>query len=144
MILPAKGAGNDERMIDMGDRYVVGFRNKRTDPTIWLYSHWGGSSRHNDIAEAIQAAHGRWGDPSYATRIAISSIVADDWEKETGFGISVGEFAMPDYSDVAIVNWESREVDIVDDNDVSNVRATLSFSDYVGAVISGTLVVVSP
>ena len=125
----------------MGDRFVVGFRETRKSPTMYLYSHWGGSDRHRAIAEAIEAAQPRWGDAPYATRIAVSSIVGHDWERETGFGLSVGTFCMPDYSDVVIVTWDEHRVDIVDDNDVESVRATMSFFDYMHTVVSGSLIV---
>lgn len=116
----------------MGDRYVVGFRATRKDPAIFLYSHWGGSDRHSEVAEAIFAARPRWGDPAYATRIAISQIVGLDWDKETGFGLSAGEIScMPDYTDVAIVTWEEQCVDIVNDNEPDVILTSMSLDEYI-------------
>jgi hypothetical protein len=96
----------------MGDRYVVGFRDTKETPIIWLYSHWGGFNRVNEIAEAIEKAQPRWNDPAYATRIAISSIIGDSWNRETGFGISAGgrDFVGPDYDDVHVITWSDRTV----------------------------------
>jgi len=125
----------------MGDRFVVGFRETKNSPTMYLYSHWGGDERHKTLAEAIDAARPRWGDAAYATRIAVSTIVGNDWERETGFGLSVGSFCMPDYSDVAIVTWDEQRVDVVNDNDVENVLATMSLNDYVHTIVSGSLIV---
>ena len=96
----------------MGDRFVVGFRDTEETPTVWLYSHWGGSDRVELIADAIGKARPRWNDPGYATRIAISRIVGDSWNEELGFGITAGgrDFYQPDYDDVHVVTWSDRTV----------------------------------
>ena len=54
----------------------------------------------------------RWNDPSYATRIAISQIIGDNWNSEYGFGIYTGKEYVGDneYSDVLVVNWKERNV----------------------------------
>jgi len=102
----------------MGDRFVVGFCDTKDTPPVWLYSHWGGSERVETIADAIQKAQPRWTDPSYATRIAISSIIGEDWSRETGFGISAGtqDFfylgLQPDYDDVHLVTWADKTVTV--------------------------------
>jgi len=96
----------------MGDRMVVGFQESSVAPPVWLYSHWGGYSRVEDLAKALEAARPRWSDPAYATRIAMSSIIGESWNQELGFGISagVGNFCMPDYDDVHLVDWSKRTV----------------------------------
>jgi hypothetical protein len=83
----------------MGDRAVIGFKESQNDTApIWLYSHWGGSSQRVDLARALNASRKRWSDSSYATRIAVSHIIADDWSGELNYGLSAGEsFCMPDY-----------------------------------------------
>lgn len=97
----------------MGDRYVVGFRASDQTPNeqvIYLYSHWGGSEQHQSIAQAIIAAQPRWNDADYATRIATSSLIGEDWRHETGYGLSVGSFCGPDYASIHIVDWASQTV----------------------------------
>lgn len=97
----------------MGDRITFGFRSEpKQDKTIWLYSHWCGSERYDLVAKALVASRPRWSQHDYATRIAISQIVGDAWNEETGFGISVGSAAdtMPDYDEVPVINWYNRTV----------------------------------
>jgi hypothetical protein len=99
----------------MGDRYAVGFtgfeESDNEERRVWLYSHWGGNVRHAEIARAIEAATPRWSDPTYATRIAISSIVGDSWKEETGFGIEAGPFCLTHVEYGALlVNWHERTV----------------------------------
>ena len=106
----------------MGDRMVIGFQSDKDTPPVWLYSHWGGHNRVSDLAEALKAARPRWNDSAYATRIAISQIIGDAWDRETGFGISVGgrNFTYPDYDDVHLVNWAERTVSVqtIDGEDI--------------------------
>ena len=94
----------------MGNRTVWGFRDKSDSPIIFLYSHWGGSTRHEDLALALEASRPRWNDESYATRICISSIIGDDWKSEYGFGISVNNFCSPNYDNYTVVNWASKTI----------------------------------
>lgn len=101
----------------MGDRCAFGFRetSERKEETIWLYSHWGGSSRFADLANALVKASPRWNDPSYATRIAISQIIGDNWNSEYGFGLYTSSEYKGDneYSEVLVVNWKERNVTAV-------------------------------
>jgi hypothetical protein len=120
---------------NMGDRYVVGFRNQKSDPVIWLYSHWGGSDRVSAIGEALEAARPRWSDPSYATRIMMSHIIGDQWSGELGFGISVGDdMTWPDYSDVHIVNWETKSIEVFDING-GNVFSDIGFEVFLSIMV---------
>jgi hypothetical protein len=78
---------------------------------VWLYSHWGGNVRLQDIAGAITKAEPRWSDDSYATRIAISTIVGDGWNEETGWGIEAGPHCTihTEYPPL-LVNWTHQTV----------------------------------
>lgn len=116
----------------MGDRAVIGLKADSEATPVFLYSHWGGSERYRSAQSAIEAARSRWVDPAYATRIAISQIVGDDWGKETGFGISAGHnsFGEPDYDEVLIITWTSQTVDIVSSNDSTKVIATIGFDVF--------------
>lgn len=97
----------------MGDRIAFGFKADKAAPTIWLYAHWSGSERYTLVAEAVEKARPRWSDASYATRIAVCSIIGkDQWDAETGFGLSVGESSGLDlnYGEVLVVNWADKVI----------------------------------
>lgn len=122
----------------MGDRAVTGFAEREGAPVIYLYSHWGASSQVADLQEAISAAENRWDDPDYATRIAVSHLVGDDWKSETGYGLSVGTYSAPDLPYVLIAYWESRQVVVVSDSHAREVIARFSFEDF-STVVDGNL-----
>jgi len=69
----------------MGAR--TNFHFKQGDNFITLYSHWGGDSKMQDLAYAIDKARPRWDDTSYATRIMISQLIGESWSNETGYGL---------------------------------------------------------
>lgn len=75
----------------MGARINFVFKQYENKPNIVLYSHWGADSWEIDLAFALDKARGRWDDVSYGTRIAITSLVAEQWGAETGFGIYTAE-----------------------------------------------------
>ena len=91
----------------MGDR--VNFEFQAKQGTITLYSHWGGDTSVNDLADALLRARGRWSDDSYATRIVVSQIIGGAWDSETGYGLisgSNGEEENP----TLVINWQTGEV----------------------------------
>jgi hypothetical protein len=116
----------------MGDRAAFGFKNTKDSPTLWLYSHWGGSSQFKDLAEALNAARPRWDQPDYATRICISHIIGDQWASETGYGIEVGETCgiMLDWVQSAVVDWERKQVVIVNDSGAP-IGESLDFDTFI-------------
>jgi hypothetical protein len=73
----------------MGARVNFVFKTELDKPNIVLYSHWGETTWRFDLAMAIERANPRlkMGDVPYATRIMISSLIGNDWESETGYGI---------------------------------------------------------
>ena len=96
----------------MGDRANVGIRGTDGN-TIYLYLHWGGTDRHEIVANAIAHAMSRDGDESYFTRIFISRVIDRDWDKETGVGLSVNKLsAGGDGYDVPIYNYTTKKVEI--------------------------------
>jgi hypothetical protein len=119
----------------MGDRFVVGFRETESDTPVWLYSHGGGSDRYNTVAYAVDAASPRWHDPSYATRIAISQIIGPNWLQMLGYGLNAGRVCSTkgDYPDVIIVNWDDKTVQIVDQDDPTEVLYTMTLEKFVVA-----------
>jgi hypothetical protein len=96
----------------MGDRSVIGIKDNATAPTLYLYSHWSGSSRYGDLFSAIQDASVREGDNSYFTRIFISALVGEHWAGQLGYGLSVNWFVCPDYADIPVLNLETKSVEI--------------------------------
>ena len=60
-------------------------------PSLYLYTHWGGTRIKETLANALLRGEGRWSDPSYLTRIIISEFVKDDVLGDTGYGISINE-----------------------------------------------------
>lgn len=117
----------------MGDRAVIGFKESKNDPApIWLYSHWGGSSQREDLAAALEASRRRWSDPSYATRIAVSRIIADSWSGELNYGLSAGaSFSLPDYDFVSVVVWDKQIVQMCEASDPNNVISQMGFEEFI-------------
>ena len=72
----------------MGDRANFVFVQPNGE-SIVLYGHWAGHNMLSKLADAVIAARPRWNDPSYATRIAISHLIGDQWSMETGWGLQV-------------------------------------------------------
>lgn len=72
----------------MGDRGNIAVLQSNGDQ-VWLYSHWGGSELPERLQRGLAAGKGRWGDESYLTKIIFGHAVpADNWQEETGYGIS--------------------------------------------------------
>lgn len=96
----------------MGDRSVIGIKDNTDAPTLYLYSHYDGSDRYQRLMDAIDNASVRAGDDSYFTRIFISTLVGDLWNQETGYGLSVNWFTMPDYPDIPVLNLAEKSLEI--------------------------------
>jgi hypothetical protein len=90
----------------MGDRANFGFVQPNGN-TIVLYGHWAGNNMLGRLADAVIAARPRWTDSSYATRIAISQLVADQWNMETGWGLHVNEIGDNEHK-IAIIDWDQQ------------------------------------
>ena len=114
----------------MGAR--TNFHFKQGDNFITLYSHWGGDSKMQDLADAIAKASPRWDDISYATRIMISQLVGESWNSETGYGL---------FAD-AIGGEESYEHTVIDlDNKLVIVDGQpKTFKEFISYQLSGMLV----
>lgn len=91
----------------MGNRANFGFRQGNGD-TIFLYSHWGGENMMARLADAIIAANPRWHDESYATRIAISTMIGEEWNQEYGWGIAT--YIGDNEHSVPVVEWCTQRV----------------------------------
>ena len=90
----------------MGDRANFVFVQDSGE-TIVLYGHWAGYNMLNNLAEAVFKARPRWGDDSYATRIAISNMIGDGWSYETGWGLQVNEISDNEHK-IPVINWKER------------------------------------
>jgi hypothetical protein len=73
------------------------------------------------LADAVIAARPRWNDPAYATRIAISNIIGNDWNMETGFGLHVNEISDNEHK-IAIVDWEQQTFSLHEEDDFRNTE----------------------
>ncbi len=119
----------------MGDRAVAGFRADEDSPTIFLYQHWQGEGQATNLALALNAARPRWTDPSYATRIAISHLIGNEWGSETGFGLYAdaggGAGHGADYPFILVVEWATRKVLICDNADSASVVTEVDFDTFI-------------
>jgi len=116
----------------MGDRANFGFLQSNGD-IIYLYGHWAGFEMMSRLADAIIAANPRWHDESYATRIAISTMIGDEWNQEYGWGIStsIGD----NEHSVPIVYWEAQTVTLYPHSwaagiDFQNPIFTMNFQQF--------------
>ena len=90
----------------MGDRANFGFVQPNGH-TIVLYGHWAGHNMLSNLAEAVFKARPRWNDSSYATRITISHMVADQWNSETGWVLYINEIGDNEHK-IAIVDFSQQ------------------------------------
>ncbi len=111
----------------MGDRANFGFRDRKGD-TVFLYGHWAGHQMLANLANACEAARRRWDDEAYATRIAISHLVGEDWNKETGWGISVNQLADNEHK-VPVINWPTKTFTLYEE-DLETKVFGLSLDDF--------------
>ena len=102
----------------MGDRANFGFVQPNGE-TIVLYGHWAGHNMLGRLADAVIAARPRWTDSSYATRIAISQLIGDQWNMETGWGLQVNERSDNEHK-IAIVDFEQQTFSLHEEDDFRN------------------------
>lgn len=90
----------------MGDRANFGFRQSNGE-TIVLYGHWAGHEMLAKLAHAVSAAEPRWDDEAYATRIAVSDLVGNEWTQTTGWGLAVNQILDNEHK-IPIIDWGTR------------------------------------
>ena len=98
----------------MGDRTNFGFKDRKGD-TVFLYGHWAGHRMLENLANAVEAARPRWTDESYATRIAISHLINDEWKSETGWGIYINQLGDNEHK-VPIIDWKNKEFILMEED----------------------------
>ena len=106
----------------MGARINYVFKANMEQPYLVLYSHWGETTWHSDLAAALVSARGRWSDPSYATRITISHMIGEGWAMETGWGLHVNEIGDNEHK-IAIIDFGQQTFSLHDEaphNDLDN------------------------
>jgi hypothetical protein len=94
----------------MGDRATFVFEQSDGN-AIYLYGHWAGYEMMNRLATAIETARPRWNDESYATRIAISQLIGEEWNQELSWGIST-YFCDSEHS-VPVVSFKVQSVRLI-------------------------------
>jgi hypothetical protein len=122
----------------MGDRANFGFSDSKED-IIFLYGHWAGHRMLENLADAVQAAEPRWNDESYATRIAISRLVGDEWTSETGWGLSVNTLADNEHK-VPIIDWKNKTFTLMEEDLMTEVF-TMDLSKFVAKYSSQLIMV---
>jgi hypothetical protein len=94
----------------MGDRATFVFEQEDGN-AIYLYGHWAGSGMMEVLCMALLSSKPRWNDENYATRISISQIIGNEWNEETGWGIST-YFCDSEHS-VPVVNFKTQTVKLL-------------------------------
>lgn len=102
----------------MGDRANFGFVQPNGN-TVVLYGHWAGYQMLGKLADAVISARPRWTDSAYATRIAISQLVGDQWNMETGWGLHVNEIGDNEHK-IAIVDFEQQTFSLHEEDSFQN------------------------
>jgi hypothetical protein len=122
----------------MGDRANFRFVQPNGQ-TIVLYGHWAGHQMLGKLADAVIAARPRWNDSSYATRIAISNIIGDQWNMENGWGLYVNEIGDNEHK-IAIIDWDQQTFSLHEeaprndkDNKVNGMKNTPIFTQDLSA-----------
>ena len=117
----------------MGDRGNIRVKDWKSG-AVYLYSHWGGSGLPHLVRDVLKREQ-RWDDPLYLARMLFSTMVGDDTEGETGFGISVtiGDNTHPVVCvdcKKQLVGWNSKLNHKSKKVDESKFTHTWPFKDY--------------
>jgi hypothetical protein len=124
----------------MGDRANFGFTQSNGN-TIVVYGHWAGSGMLDLLARAVDKARPRWDDESYATRIAISNLIKEEWTSETGWGLQVNQRSDNEHK-IPVVNFSKgtfslhEEADFGEDNKIKGVSDTPIFTSTLDSFVS--------
>ena len=97
--------------------------------TIVLYGHWAGYDMLKNLADAVVHARPRWNDDSYATRIAISNLIGEEWPNTTGWGISVNQLGDNEHK-VPVIDWTNQTFTLYEE-DLSTVVFSSTLSAFV-------------
>ena len=103
----------------MGNRANFVFVQPSGD-SIVLYGHWGGHEMLHNLADAVEKARGRWEDVSYATRIAISQLIGDQWDMETGWGLHINEIGDNEHK-IPVIDFSQKLFSLHSEDSFGNV-----------------------
>jgi hypothetical protein len=112
----------------MGDRANFGFRDSKEN-VVFLYGHWAGYDMLAKLANAVQAAESRWQDESYATRIAISHLIGEDWNQTLSWGIYVNQLGDNEHK-VPVIDWTNQTFTLYEE-DLKTVVFSSSLVSFV-------------
>jgi len=121
----------------MGDRAVVGIKERTDAPTLYVYLHWAGSVQDELLAIALEKAMPRilMKDGAYAQRIIVSQMVGDQWDSELGAGLYVGgTWHGGDYDTLKIVDIERQVVMTCAMSDSGDVRYEVDIETFLANV----------
>lgn len=74
----------------MGARAQVKIQESERSAPVYLYTHWGSGEIIEDVKRAL-AKNWRWSDYEYLARVIFDEMKGDDFDTETGYGISTSE-----------------------------------------------------
>lgn len=114
----------------MGDRAQV----KILPEGVYLYTHWGGT----ELAQTVQTAlkrQDRWDDEEYLTRIIFSTMIKNEIDGDTGYGISTSQHG--DISNLVIVDTGTQQVTIKTGYDKMKQVFKGSFEEFINENVSG-------
>jgi hypothetical protein len=95
----------------MGDRANIGFKQESGD-ILWVYAHWNfRPGQAAAVAAALEAARGRWDDPSYGNRLALGYLLENG-----ASGVTVNSRDDNEHS-MYLVDWDEGEVHLLPEYD---------------------------
>jgi hypothetical protein len=74
----------------MGDRanIVIKADGEVFPHDVFFYTHWCGYNIRNVVQSALIKGRGRWSDPAYLARVIFCTLVEEDPDGITGYGLS--------------------------------------------------------
>jgi hypothetical protein len=99
----------------MGDRRMAEVKTR--NGSLYVYTHWSGSSFPEIAEAAIMAARPRWDDEAYATRIIVDQLTKGGRDQETGFGLMLEASHEDEYnggSPSIIIDLVVRTLQVID------------------------------
>jgi hypothetical protein len=111
----------------MGDRANFGFRDHKED-ILFVYGHWAGYKMLEQLANALVHARPRWNDEAYATRICVSQLVNSEWDRETGWGLTINTIADNEHK-IPVVDWKKQTVTLYEE-DLQTVVFSMGIQEF--------------
>ena len=112
----------------MGDRAMAEIKTE--GGSLYVYTHWGGSSLPEDAKAAVRAARSRWSDYPYATRIIVDQLTKEDRDQETGSGLLLSPDAEDEHNrdrPSVIINLITKRLTVIK----NGVEESLNFDEVI-------------